>query len=58
VLQIRSTRSTTTAYKDACRLLQKCTRALKLDWWKRKEMELQRAADRNNMKGFYSGLKA
>ena len=29
VLQTRSTRSTTAAYKDACRLLQKHTRALK-----------------------------
>ena len=31
VLQTRSTRSTTAAYKDACRLLQKRTRALKSD---------------------------
>ena len=31
VLQTRSTRSTTTAYKDACRLQQKHTRALKSD---------------------------
>ena len=57
VLQTRSTRSTTAAYKDACRLLQKCTRALKSDWWERKAVELQRAADRNDMNGFYSGLK-
>ena len=57
VLQTRSTRSTTAAYKDACRLLQKQTRALKSDWWERKAVELQRAADRNNIKGFYSGLK-
>ena len=42
---------------DACRLLQKCTRALTSDWWERKAVELQRAADRNNTKGFYSGLK-
>ena len=55
--QTRSTRSTTAAYKDACRLLQKRTRALKSDWWERKAVELQRAADRNNMKGFYNGLK-
>ena len=33
VLQTRSTRSTTAAYKDACRLLQKHTHALKSDWW-------------------------
>ena len=25
--------------------------------WERKVVELQRAADRNNMKGFYNGLK-
>ena len=57
MLQTRSTRSITAAYKDACRLLQKCTRALKSDWWDRKAVELQKAADRNDMKGFYSGLK-
>ena len=57
VLQTRSTRSTTAAYKDACRLLQKHTRALKSDWWERKAVELQRAADRNDTKGLYSGLK-
>ena len=57
VLQTRSTRSTTAAYKDACRLLQKRTHALKSDWWERKAVELQRAADSNNMKGFYNGLK-
>ncbi|KAK2160595.1 hypothetical protein NP493_1637g00009 [Ridgeia piscesae] len=32
VLHTRSTRSTTAAYNDACRLLQKRTRALKSDW--------------------------
>ena len=57
MLQTRSTRSTTAAYKYACRLLQKRTRVLKTDWWERKAMELQRAADRNNTKGFYNGLK-
>ena len=57
VLQTRSTRSTTAAYKDACRLLQKCTQALKSDWWERTAVELQRAADRNDMKGFYNGPK-
>ena len=30
--------------------------ALKSDWWERKAVELQRAVDRNDMKGFYSGL--
>ncbi|KAK2153146.1 hypothetical protein NP493_2351g00002 [Ridgeia piscesae] len=43
----RSTRSTIAAYKDAGRLIQK---------WESKAVELQRAADRNNMKGFYNGL--
>ena len=57
VLQTRSIISTTAAYKDACRLLQKHTRALKSDWWERKAVELQRTADSKNMKGFYNGLK-
>ena len=57
VLQTRSTRSTIAAYKDACRLLQKRTRALKSEWWEMKAEELQRSADRNDMKGFYNGLK-
>ena len=57
VLQTRSTRSATASYKNASRLLQKHTRALKSDWWERKAVELQRAADSNNMKGFYNGLK-
>ena len=43
--------------KYACRQLQKHTRALKSDWWERKAVELQRVADRNNIKGFYNGLK-
>ena len=57
VLQTRSTRSTTAAYENICRLLQKRTRSLKSDWWERKAVELQRAAKRNNINGFYSGLK-
>ena len=49
-------RSTTAAYKDACRLLQKRTRALKSDFrWERKAVELQGAAGRNDIKGFYNG---
>ena len=54
VLQIRNNRSTTAAYTVACRMLQKRTRALK---WERRALELQRAADRNAIKGFYNGLK-
>ena len=57
VLQIRSTRSAVQAYKDACRILQKYTRSRKSEWWEMKAEELQRADDRNDMKGFYSGLK-
>ncbi|KAK3514603.1 hypothetical protein QTP70_021515 [Hemibagrus guttatus] len=57
VLQSRSTRSTVAAYKVACRQLQQHTRSLKTAWWDRKAEELQGAADRNDMKGFYSGLK-
>ena len=43
--------------QDACRILQKYTRARKSEWWEMKAEELQRAADRNDMKDFYSGLK-
>ena len=38
-------------------MLQKYTRARKYERWEMKAEELQRAADRNDMKGFYSGLK-
>ena len=57
VLHTRSTRSTTAAYKDACGLLQKLTRALKSGWWERKAVALMRVTDRNDMNGFYNGLK-
>ena len=57
VLQIRSSRSVVQAYKDTCRILQKYTRARKSEWWEMKTDELQRDAGRNDMKGFYSGLK-
>ena len=57
VTQSRSTRSTVAAYKDACRQLQRYTRTLKTNWWDKKAEELQEAADRNDMRGFYSGLK-
>ena len=57
VLQIRSTRSAVQAYTDACRILQKYTRARRSEWWEMKADELQRAADRNDTKGFYNGLK-
>ena len=54
---LQSVANTTATYIEACRLLQKHTHALKSDWWERKAVELQRAADRNDMKGFYNGLK-
>ena len=57
VLQIRSTRSAVQAYKGACRILQKYTQTQKSEWWEMKAEELQRAADGNDMKGFYSELK-
>ena len=56
VLQIRNTRSAVEAYKDACKILQRYTRARKSKWWKIKAEELYRAAYRNDLKGFYSGL--
>ena len=43
--------------KDAFRLLQKRTRALKSNWWERKAVVLHKAAYRNDMKGFHNGLK-
>ena len=57
VLHIRSTRSAVEAYKDACRILLRYTRARKSEWWEMKAEEPPRAADRNDMKGFYSRLK-
>ena len=44
-------------YQDACSLLQKSTRKLQSNWWEQKAEELQRAADRNDMKDFYQALK-
>ena len=57
MLQIRSTKSTVEAYKDACRTLQKYTRGRLSEWWEMKGEELQGATDRNDMNGFYSRLK-
>ena len=57
VFQIRSTISAVEADKDACRILQRYTRARKSEWWEIKVEEQQREAVRNDMKGFYSGLK-
>jgi hypothetical protein len=57
VLQTRRTRSTVDAYKEACRCLQRYTRKQKATWWEAKAEDLQRAADRNDMKSFHIGLK-
>jgi hypothetical protein len=57
VLQTRRTRTTVAAYKEACRCLQRYTRRQKTTWWEAKAEDLQRAADRNDMKSFYTGLK-
>ena len=32
-------------------------RALNSNWWEKKAVQLHRDADRNNIKGFYNGLK-
>ncbi|KAK2183336.1 hypothetical protein NP493_315g03025 [Ridgeia piscesae] len=53
-MDIHSTRAMRGAYKDACSLLQKRTRALKSDLWERKAVELQRTADINDTRGFYN----
>jgi len=37
VLQSRSTRSTASAYKDACRQIHQHTRSLKTAWWEEKQ---------------------
>lgn len=39
--------------RDSCRN----TRKLKSDWWAKKAQELQQAADINDMKAFYNGLR-
>ena len=49
--------NTTEIYTSSCRILQKYTRARKSECWEMKAEELQRAADMNDMKGFYSGLR-
>ncbi len=58
MLRSRITRSTTSVYKAACQALQSGTRKMKTDWWEEKAKEIQQHADMNNMKGFYSSLKA
>lgn len=45
-------------YNTARSVAQRKLRQMKEEWWARKANELQEAADRNDMKAFYQGLKA
>ena len=56
VLQ-RKTRSNVDRLAKARSNLQKYTREKKSKWWEAKAEELQRAADKNDMKVFYNGLR-
>jgi len=56
VLQ-NNTRGNKGKYTDAKRRLQRHTRKLKSDWWEAKAEGLQQAADGNDMKSFYRGLR-
>ena len=56
VLQ-RKTRSNVDRLAKARSKLQKYTREKKSAWWEEKAEELQRAADKNDMKAFYNGLR-
>ena len=56
-LQAQATRSCTAAYKHARAELQRYTRSMKRIWWEQKAEDLRMAADRNNMREFYSPLK-
>ena len=53
-----NTRSNKAKYVEARRKLQQYTRKLKSFWWKAKAEELQHAANINDMKAFYTGLRA
>ena len=52
-----NTRSNRSKYTEARRKLQRYTRKLKSDWWEEKAESLQHAADKNDMKSFYRGLR-
>lgn len=56
-LQAQTTRASTAAYKNARAELQRYTRKMKTNWWEQKAKDLQIAADRNDMREFYSQLK-
>ena len=47
-----------TAYLEIKRVTQKRLRAMKNSWWEEKAAALQDAADTNNTKGLFEGLKA
>ena len=53
----RKTRSNTAKLAQARSKLQKYTREKKSEWWETKAEALQQAADKNDMKAFYSGLR-
>ena len=53
----RRTRSNVDRLAQARSKLQKYTREKKSQWWEEKAEELQRAADKNDMKAFYNGLR-
>ena len=53
----RNTRASKARYLKARNELQRYTSQMKSDWWEMKAMALQLAADMNNMKEFYSGLR-
>ena len=53
----RRTRSSTDRLAQARSKLQKYTRRKKSQWWEEKAESLQQAADKNNMKAFYNGLR-
>lgn len=53
----RSTRATRAKLAEARSTLQQYTRVLKSQWWEEKAESLQLAADCNDMKEFYQGLR-
>ena len=52
-----NTRSKRKTYRKAQSSLQRYTREMKSRWWEEKARELQEAADRRDMKAFYTGLR-
>jgi len=54
----RSTRKTKRKYKECNRAFQKKCRELKNKWWQDKAAELQKLANRNDMRSFYENMRA